>query len=93
MTTAPAEPGSARRPVVEIEYCTSCSYTRRALWVASEILGELEHNIAGLRLICGTKGVFNVAVDGVSVFSKAATGRFPEPTELTVRIFELIDAE
>jgi selT/selW/selH-like putative selenoprotein len=38
-------------------------------------------------LIKGRGGVFEVVVDGESVFSKAALGRFPEPGEVaeTVR--------
>ncbi|MBZ5588420.1 MAG: Rdx family protein [Acidobacteriia bacterium] len=38
---------------------------------------------AEARLIKGSGGVFDVKVDGRTVFSKHETGRFPEPGEVT----------
>lgn len=35
------------------------------------------------KLIAGSGGVFDVAADGKLVFSKHATGRFPDPGEIT----------
>ncbi|UCE88034.1 MAG: Rdx family protein [Deltaproteobacteria bacterium] len=34
------------------------------------------------RLIRGDRGIFDVAVDGTIIYSKHATGRFPEPEEV-----------
>ena len=34
------------------------------------------------KLIQGGKGVFNVFVDEVRVFSRSETGRFPDPDEI-----------
>jgi selenoprotein W-related protein len=35
-----------------------------------------------VKLIPGSGGVFDVRVDGALVYSKHATGRFPEPGEV-----------
>ena len=35
------------------------------------------------RLVPGSGGVFDVVVDGETIFSKAAVGRFPEPGEVS----------
>ncbi len=37
-------------------------------------------------LVRGAGGVFEVTVDGELLFSKRATGRFPEPGEVAERI-------
>ena len=39
---------------------------------------EVESN-----LVAGGGGIFDVIVDGKLVYSKAQTGRFPEPNEVT----------
>jgi len=36
-------------------------------------------SIGSLRLIPSTGGVFEVSVNGHSIFSKKATGQFPDP--------------
>ena len=41
-----------------------------------------EHDIAELRLIPGTKGIFDIAVDGALVFSKFQVDRHADPGEL-----------
>ncbi len=40
------------------------------------------------KLIKGAGGVFEVKVDGESVFSKAALGRFPDPDEVATSLRE-----
>jgi len=37
---------------------------------------------ANAELVRGSGGVFDVVVDGAKVYSKHATGRFPEPGEV-----------
>ncbi len=38
------------------------------------------------KLIRGSGGVFEVTLDGRLIFSKKATGRFPEPSEILEQI-------
>jgi selenoprotein W-related protein len=81
------------KPVIEIEYCTSCNYLPRTLWVAAELLPDLQYEIDAFRFTPGTRGVFEVRVSGQSVFSKNALGRFPEPDELKQLIFDQLEAK
>lgn len=56
----------------------------------SDLLTNYQHVIADLRLITGDKGVFDVAVDGDLLYSKAATGRHAEPGEVLKLFSELV---
>ncbi len=67
---------------VEIEYCTQCRWLLRAAWVAQELLTTFETNLAEVALIPGTGGIFEVRLDGVTIFSRNELGRFPESKEL-----------
>ncbi len=37
-------------------------------------------------LVAGSNGIFDVIVDGKKIYSKANTGRFPEPGEVVKKI-------
>ncbi len=49
---------------------------------ANDILGEYQHVIESLTLTTGSKGVFDVTVDGGLLYSKAVTGRHAEAGEV-----------
>ena len=53
---------------------------------AADLLHDYQHVIDELTLVTGSKGVFDVEVDGVLVYSKRLTGRHAEPGEV-LRIF------
>jgi predicted Rdx family selenoprotein len=50
--------------------------------VTKELLTDHQHRIESLTLVTGSKGVFDVDVDGETIYSKATTGRKPEPGEV-----------
>ncbi len=50
--------------------------------MAEEILKAKGEEIAGLRLIPSSGGVFEVTVGGKKIFSKKALGRHAEPGEV-----------
>jgi len=50
--------------------------------MAQELLMTFAEEIGELALIPGSGGVFEVWVDGMCIFSRKATGRFPEAKEL-----------
>ena len=81
------------RPGIQIEYCTSCNYLPRALWIAAELLPDLQYEVTSFVFLPGTKGVFEVRLGDKLVFSKAATGRFPDPDELKQAIFEEMETK
>jgi selenoprotein W-related protein len=54
-----------------------------------DLLTTYQHVIEDLRLVMGSKGVFDVRVDGELVYSKHQTGRHAEPGEV-LEIFRRI---
>jgi Uncharacterized protein conserved in bacteria len=53
---------------------------------AADLLHDYQHVIDELTLATGSKGVFDVEVDGVLLYSKHQTGRHAEPGEV-LRLF------
>jgi len=49
---------------------------------AADLLGSYQHVIHELSFITGSKGVFDVDVDGELLFSKHSTGRHADPGEV-----------
>lgn len=49
---------------------------------ARDLLHNYQHVIADLTFITGSKGVFDVIVDGEVLYSKKDTGRHAEPGEV-----------
>ena len=68
--------------IVEIEYCSQCRWLLRATWMAQELLSTFEMEIGGISLIPGTGGIFEVRVNGTTIWSRKQRGRFPDITEL-----------
>ena len=54
---------------------------------ANDILGDYQHVIESLTFTTGSKGIFDVTVDGETLYSKHATGRHAEPGEVR-QLFE-----
>ena len=73
-------------PRVEIVYCRQCRWLMRAAWMAQELLTTFEGELGEVALVPGTGGIFEVRVDGQSVWSRKAEGRFPEAKELKQRV-------
>lgn len=49
---------------------------------AHDLLHDYQHVITELTLVTGSQGVFEVEVDGSTLYSKKATGRHAEPGEV-----------
>ena len=49
---------------------------------ANDLLSTYQHVIGSLTLVTGSKGVFDVEVDGDMLYYKHATGRHAEPGEV-----------
>lgn len=71
---------------VTITYCLPCRYQSKALQDADAILKELGARLSALRLVPGTHGVYDVAVDRDLVFSLDRESHFPETKDLVERI-------
>ena len=79
------------RPRVRIRYCTQCGWMLRAAWLAQELLKTFEADLAEVALAPGTGGVLDVWVEDELIFSRAASGRFPEAKELKQLIRDRVD--
>ena len=69
-------------PRIEIEYCTQCRWLLRAGWMAQELLTTFPAELGEVALVPGSGGVFEVRVDGETIWSRKAEGGFPELPEL-----------
>lgn len=49
---------------------------------ARDLVHDYQHIIADLTMVMGSKGVFDVVVDGRTLYSKHETGRHAEPIEI-----------
>lgn len=54
----------------------------------SDLLSNYQHIIEAVRVEPGSKGVFDVVVDGEMLYSKHAEGRHAEPGEVLARFEE-----
>lgn len=70
------------RATIRITYCTRCRWLLRAAWLAQELLTTFESDLAGVTLVPGTGGVFEVYVGDTPIWSRQEAGRFPEVAEL-----------
>ena len=80
-------------PRVEIEYRTQCRWLLRAAWMAQELLTTFGTTLGEVALVPGSGGVFEVRVDGQSVFSRKEQGRFPESKELKQLVRDIVAPE
>lgn len=76
---------------IEIEYCTRCRWLPRATWMAQELLTTFEQELDEVALVPGSGGVFEIRVDGETVWSRAHTGGgSPDPTAIKRSVRDLV---
>jgi selenoprotein W-related protein len=57
-------------PTVEIEYCVPCGFLDRAVDVQRTLLERFGERLDRVALVTGDHGVFEVRVEGETVFEK-----------------------
>ena len=82
-----------RSPRIEIEYCTQCRWLLRAGWTAQELLTTFVDDLKEVALVPGKGGVFEVRLDGETIWSRVTEHRFPELPELKQLIRDRIDPD
>jgi selenoprotein W-related protein len=87
-----ADAAASSKPTIAIEYCTQCRWLPRAAWMAQELLGSFESDLAEVALIPGRGGVFVVRVDGEVVWDRRVQG-FPEPAAVKRLVRDRIDPD
>ena len=80
-------PLELKRHRVKIEYCVPCDYSEHALEVAADLMTSYQHVIDQLVFEMGSRGVFEVEVDGQTIFSEKALDRHPYPGEV-LKLFQ-----
>ena len=65
---------------------------QRAVWTAAEILSEYQSDIESFEFEMGSGGDFELTIDGVLVYSKQASGEYPEMKLLQQAVVEALDA-
>ena len=85
---------SAATPaVIRITYCTQCGWLLRAGWMAQELLSTFGTELGEVALAPGTGGVFEVTVDGTTVWERKRDGGFPDAAELKRRVRDVVDPD
>jgi selenoprotein W-related protein len=56
----------------------------------ADLLHDYQHVIEDLRVVTGSKGVFDVIVNGEVLYSKRAEGRHAKPGEVLERFRRLV---
>jgi selenoprotein W-related protein len=79
-----------RSPRLEIEYCTQCRWLMRAGWTAQELLTTFLDELKEVALVPGKGGIFEVRLDGETIWSRKEERRFPEMAELKQRLRDRI---
>ncbi len=78
-------------PRIEIEYCPQCKWLLRAGWMAQELLSTFERDLKEISLIPSPEaGVFEIRLDGQTIWSRKGEGGFPEIKELKQRVRDRI---
>ena len=81
----------AAGPHLQIRYCTGCRWGLRAAWLAQELLSTFEAELGMVSLIPdSTGGIFEIELDGETVWSRAERKRFPEPKEIKQAVRDIV---
>jgi selenoprotein W-related protein len=76
---------------IEIEYCTGCRWLLRAAWVAQELLSTFEDELDSVTLAPGAEGgIFEIRLNGDTIWSRKVQGRFPEIKELKKLVRDIV---
>jgi len=76
----------AAKPHVRITYCTQCNWMLRAAWMAQELLSTFGADLGAVTLVPGTRGVFEITLDGETIWERKTDGGFPEARVLKQKV-------
>jgi selenoprotein W-related protein len=84
---------SETKPAVAIHYCTQCNWLLRAAWMAQELLSTFSLELAEVRLVPGTGGIFEIRLDGELLWERKRDGGFPDVKQLKQMVRDRIDPD
>jgi len=82
-----------KQPRIEIQYCTQCRWLLRAAWMAQELLTTFAAELGEVALLPGSGGIFEVRINGETIWSRQVHRRFPELKELKQLVRDRIAPE
>src|SRR5262245_65301209 len=82
---------SSSPPRIVITYCTQCQWLLRAAWLAQELLLTFGTDLGEVALSPGTGGVFEITLDGTTIWERKADGGFPDAKTLKQRVRDRLD--
>ena len=62
---------------ITVEFCMMWNYAPKAASFAEHLFNHFRSEISSINLIPGSKGAFEVTVNGEKIYSKLETGEFP----------------
>lgn len=74
------------KPRITIAYCTQCNWMLRAAWLAQELLSTFGQDLCEVTLKPGTGGIFEITINGETVWDRKRDGGFPSAKELKQRL-------
>ena len=80
-----------RKPAITITYCTQCNWLLRAGWMAQELLSTFGTELAGVTLVPGTGGIFEIGAEGTLIWERKRDGGFPDIKTLKQQVRDQID--
>ncbi|NTS31045.1 SelT/SelW/SelH family protein [Phyllobacterium sp. BT25] len=78
------------KPRITIRYCTQCNWLLRSAWMAQELLSTFGADLGEVALVPGTGGIFEIQVDGESIWERKRDGGFPEAKVLKQRVRDIV---
>ena len=67
---------------VAVQFCMQWNYAPKAASFAEELFTHFRSQIEKMELIPASKGAFEVAVNGKTIYSKLDTGVFPDSDDM-----------
>ncbi|MFC3152228.1 SelT/SelW/SelH family protein [Litoribrevibacter euphylliae] len=74
------------KPIVSITYCCQCQWLLRAAWMAQELLSTFADDLAEVRLVPGTGGVYSIEIDQDLIWERKRDGGFPDAKLIKQRV-------
>lgn len=81
------------KPSLTITYCTQCNWLLRSAWMAQEVLSTFSLEIGAVTLVPGTGGIFEITLDGETLWERKRDGGFPDVKQLKQLVRDRIDPE
>ena len=78
-------------PRIAIVYCTQCQWLLRAAWMAQELLSTFSIDLGEVALVPATGGVFEITLDGTTLWERKVDGGFPDVKTLKQRVRDRLD--